>query len=99
MSKIIVWRPLYQMPLNKPIPDSVINYWKNGRDIQSTERVGKDLDILDSISYGDKVRTEQTRQEQQQRPNPLDSMPIATNDYGECVDTLLDSMNESDTNW
>ena len=79
--------------------DSVINYWKNGRDIQSTERVGKDLDILDSIPYGDKVRTEQTRQEQQQRPNPLDSMPIATNDYGECVDTLLDSMNESDTNW
>ena len=77
----------------------LINYWKNGRDIQSTERVGKDLDILDSISYGDKVRTEQTRQEQQQRPNPLDSMPIATNDYGECVDTLLDSMNESDTNW
>ena len=77
----------------------LINYWKNGRDIQSTERVGKDLDILDSIPYGDKVRTEQTRQEQQQRPNPLDSMPIATNDYGECVDTLLDSMNESDTNW
>ena len=77
----------------------LINYWKNGRDIQSTERVGKDLDILDSISYGDKVRTEQTRQEHQQRPNPLDSMPIATNDYGECVDTLLDSMNESDTNW
>ena len=77
----------------------LINYWRNGRDIQSTERVGKDLDILDSISYGDKVRTEQTRQEQQQRPNPLDSMPIATNDYGECVDTLLDSMNESDTNW
>ena len=77
----------------------LINYWKNGRDIQSTERVGKDFDILDSISYGDKVRTEQTRQEQQQRPNPLDSMPIATNDYGECVDTLLDSMNESDTNW
>ena len=31
--------------------------------------------------------------------NPLDKMPIATNDYGECVDTLLDSMNESDTNW
>ena len=24
-----VWSTLYLMPLNKPIPDSVINYWKN----------------------------------------------------------------------
>ena len=29
MSKNNLLRTLYQMPLNKPIPDSVINYWKN----------------------------------------------------------------------